>query len=142
MSIEKIVFVGVHFKKGFKALDARTATGRIVDMISCRVHPVVEKVNIFPTEYLPLPAERWDYSEQFEIEDNALYVGLGRTVNDHLKDVCKNHLPVHHPGYVMRKGKAAIRAYVKDVVKQIGFYTCVECNHEQKITCVEHFITD
>jgi hypothetical protein len=78
-----------------------------------------EKTNIFPTEYMPTPAERWTYSDQFVIEKNVLYVALGKISSDHLTDICNNLLSIHHPGYPLRKGRAAIRNYIKKAVEEI-----------------------
>ena len=68
---------------------------------------------------MPMPAERWTYSDQFNIEDNTLYVGLGRTSCEHLKDIAPNLLQIYHPGYPIRKGKAAIKNYINESVEKI-----------------------
>lgn len=138
----KVIFVGVHYKEGMKALDDRTYSGRIIDAIIKEIGDhETEKTNLFPTDYMPSEVERWTYLEQFEADGNALYIALGKTVGKYLQG-CHHKLSVNHPGYAVRKGKAGIKSYICSVSKKITEYIenevvqtkCVRCNTDVTAT--------
>lgn len=115
--VKKIVFVGVHFKEGFKALDSRTRTGKIIDrIISCLPYNVsVEKMNLFSTTYLPDKIGQAYAAMLFPVVDSITYVALGGIVQEHLEG--DNIIPVTHPGYIMRFGNED--EYVHETTKKI-----------------------
>ncbi len=114
----KIIFVGVHYKEGKKALCSSTYTGKIIDQIIQRLGPEYNctKTNLFPCTYLPSKSER-NQINLFYVKKDCLYVGLGAIVRDHLSDIC-NFIPVLHPGGIRYKG-IAIPEYVENTVKEI-----------------------
>lgn len=131
----KIIFVGVHHKKGMKALDSRTYTGRIIDLIIKEIGDhQTEKINLFPTDYMPSEVEMWDYLEDFTTDNNAIHVALGKVVQKYLQ-WCHHKLDVNHPGYVIRKGKAAIKEYVRTVSAKIIKYIEEEVVHTNCVRC-------
>lgn len=120
MKYQKVIFVGVHYKKGFTALDSKSNSGRLIDLVIEKIGDIeTEKTNIFPTEYLPVPTERWDYSDQFNLEEGTLYIGLGKIVREHLRAIGADFLPAYHPGYPLRKGRRFMFKYVKDLAQAI-----------------------
>lgn len=128
----KIIFVGVHHKKGMKALDSRTYTGRIIDLIIKEIGDhQTEKINLFPTDYMPNEVEKWDHLEDFTTDNNAIHIALGKVVQKYLQG-CHHKLDVNHPGYVIRKGKAAIKEYVRTVSAKITKYIEKEVVHTKQ----------
>ena len=120
MAIRKIVFVGIHYKPGLEALDSRTKTGKIIDLIINQVGNIpCEKTNLFPTDYLPICRNcQQRYVSLFEFEEDALYVGLGKRVNCQLEGICNNHVPVYHPAWAIRMGQT--ESYIQSVLEKIG----------------------
>jgi hypothetical protein len=114
----KIIFVGVHYKKGKKALCSSTYTGKIIDKIIEKLGPeyICEKTNLFPCTYLPCKSERKRLN-LFYLKKNCLYVGLGAIVRDHLQDA-NNFISVLHPGGIRYKGITPSE-YVDNTVQEI-----------------------
>ena len=113
------MFVGIHNKPGYEALDSRTKSGKVIDKIIARVSAECEKKNLYPVDYMPTGKEKEQLIGDFEFEDDALYIGLG----DH---VCKaigflvqpNLISIYHPGYVMRRG--IVDEYVSGISEKIN----------------------
>ncbi len=114
----KIIFVGVHYKEGKKALCPSTYSGKIIDKIIEKLGPEYhcEKTNLFPCTYLPCKDER-NGLNLFYVKKDCLYVGLGAIVRDYLNDI-PNFLSVLHPGGIRYKG-ITISQYVDNTVQEI-----------------------
>jgi hypothetical protein len=116
----KIVFVGLHNKPGLPPLCSTTKTGKIIDIICSHFNGVeFEKKNIFPVEYLPGFYEREKLIDQFEIEENTFYIGLGKITADSLDGLTSNSNSFYHPSYVLRKGNKYKKEYIWNVVNFI-----------------------
>jgi len=112
-----IVFVGIHYKTGFQALDSQTKSGQIIDRISSRFDCRIIKTNIFPTDHLPPESEQKKYAKQFRMDQDKIYIALGKTVQKYISGM--NVIYTHHPGYAIRKGTEGINEFVANVSKGI-----------------------
>ena len=116
--MKRVIFVGIHNKPGLPPLCSSTRTGKVIDQIAMNVSPECQRANLFPVNYLPHDLEeRERFIDQFEIDENAVYVGLGKIVCDALHRMDVPLLAVHHPGHILRIGK--VQEYVTHVVDRI-----------------------
>lgn len=120
--MKRVIFVGIHNKPGLPPLCSTTRTGKVIDrVISKLIVKNCERKNIFPVEYMPKRQEAIELTRQFEIDPDALYVGLGKVVCNQLWLLnIKNLVPVHHPSYMMRQGAKALDRYVVDLALHIN----------------------
>ena len=70
----KIIFVGIHNKKGFEPLDSRTKTGNIIDRIieRCDKGFEFEKTNLFDRDEMPKGIEASLLIHQFKENINPV----------------------------------------------------------------------
>ena len=117
-----IYFVGVHYKKGYTALDSRTISGKIIDRIIEGVgKDRCEKMNLYPTEYLPSVDFQKEYIQKFinSIDNNSLYILLGKEVwivREHIH----NSFLFYHPSYYNRNGTKKVNDFVCEAIKIIN----------------------
>jgi hypothetical protein len=115
-----IYFVGIHNKPGMTALDSRTYTGKIIDMIIAKVGEGV-KTNLAETEEMP---ERphlhaLDWNTEYSTRPGDTVVLLGKFVQKHfIRRSGVNHLCVDHPSAF--RVRADVSGYVERVVKHIN----------------------
>ena len=124
----KFVFVGIHHKNNLPALCSSTKTGEIIDTIISHFNEDFqwEKVNLFPTNYLPMELEeREKLIDLFPIVEDYFYLGFGVTVKDTLERLTKNSKSFYHPGFAIRKGNVFKEKYIKGVVDEIERIMCV-----------------
>lgn len=113
-----VYFIGLHNKPNMMALDSRTKTGKIIDMIISKVELPYKKLNLFPVDFMPKDITEINrYVDDFyrESDGNGFYVLLGKQVQKYLQDGLPNSISVNHPGYYIRKGNDAINNFIVDV---------------------------
>lgn len=87
----KIIFIGVHNKKGLKPLDSSTQSGKKIDSV-IKNFPGVKtlKTNLFDVDYMPRPVEaehlKYEFFDRVPILSDDIIVCLGSKVWEHLKD--------------------------------------------------------
>lgn len=103
----KIVFVGIHNKPGFNPLDSKTKTGKIIDSSIALINYPVEKLNLFPVDYLPTEKTEInrmiiDFKKQVNVDN--IYVLLGKKVQKYLDGISPNLIFINHPSWYIRNG--------------------------------------
>lgn len=118
--IEQVIFVGIHYKIGFKALDSSTQSGKIIDLVIERIELPCEKTNLFPTPHMPGFHEGFDLRDKFleSVDLHALYVLLGADVRKYLEYQVPHFLVWEHPGYALRCG--VVQTYILALADRIN----------------------
>ncbi|MTB53003.1 hypothetical protein [Lewinella sp. W8] len=123
-----VVFTGVHFKPGKKALDSSTLSGSVVDDIIKLLPPGWEfkKVNLYQCEYLPSgeeaeEQERWFFNqvERFYEKTGGLivYAFCGRMVEQRLKKWLVPGTYVPHPASIVyQKSRLDFISHCADII--------------------------
>lgn len=114
-----IYFVGIHNKPGMAALDSRTYTGKIIDMIIAEVGEGV-KTNFADLDYPPpcpyIHSMRWH--EKHQVAPGDTIVLLGKYVQEHFAYTADAHyLCVDHPSAF--RVRADVAGYVERVAASI-----------------------
>lgn len=122
----KVTFLGVHYKRGFQALDSRTLSGRRIDSLAALINSEnINKSNLFNSFFLP-EGEFKDYLikeflERKEVSDEGIIVLLGKHVQ---KDFPSSHyekaiiVEAYHPAYP--KGHESTDQYIKELSTRIN----------------------
>ncbi len=98
----RIIFVGVHFKEGFNALDSRTKSGKLIDRIIEKLDVKCLKTNIFSGCELPEKQLRKNHLINWkiinELNEKDVIIGLGTTVHEVFKDI--KIIKLKHPSCI------------------------------------------
>lgn len=124
--MRKVIFVGIHNKKGKKPLDSSTKTGKLVDAIIAQIAGVtVIKSNLF-VDHIPIrghwPREvvEWKKRTGYGLFPGDIVLALGADVSKVLKMSSVCHIPLRHPASVWSNENQ--RLYVDDAIKKIIEY--------------------
>lgn len=126
----KIVFVGVHYKPGFDALDSRTKSGKMIDRVIAGLQTEVGlfeaqfiKSNLFDLEYFPRNqtvelntqwVEHWKLRVNYSPQD--IVITLGQTVNEIFRKARVKSVKIGHPSAVwshLKQEEYIINACIK-----------------------------
>lgn len=119
----KILFIGIHYRQEFNALDSRTKTGQVVDRIISLLPKEFEykKCNLYPTYDLPIGEVKKEYIDLFyqhyDYDTYPVWVLLGKEVQKALNEggVC-----INHPGS-LRFGKSEFHYVTESASEIIAF---------------------
>ena len=98
----RIIFVGLHNKKGMKPLDSSTKSGKLIDRIEIELPINVERTNLFDVDYLPYhKEERQELSKEWfwthlPCPDDVVVL-LGGIVHKSFSHNVENLIKVAHP---------------------------------------------
>lgn len=113
-----VYFVGMHFKKGFLALDSRTWTGKVVDRIQEGIDRYIIKTNLADVEFLPDQPEEYAkgwHDRNPGLRRNDVVVLLGRWVQKHFIRVPgPKYVEASHPSaFSVRKDP---ESYISEII--------------------------
>jgi hypothetical protein len=115
-----IYFVGIHNKPGMTALDSRTYTGKIIDMIIAKVGKGV-KTNLADTDSMPKwqTLNVWAWHDRHSLVPGDTVVLLGKFTQKHFdRKPGIIHIEVDHPSAF--RVRADVAGYVERVAEQIN----------------------
>lgn len=115
--MQRIIFVGVHYKPSMDALDSRTKSGKMIDRVIAGLQTEVGlfeaefiKSNVFTTEYFPKNrtteldnqwVEQWKERMKYRADD--IVITLGHTVNEIFRKAKVPSIKIGHPSGVWSK---------------------------------------
>lgn len=94
MSVQRVIFVGLHNKPGMKPLDSRTKSGKLIDRIIEQLRHKgmnILRTNLFDVDEVPAVSEMdklaFDWIERVELYKEDIIVLLGQMVHDNFPKI-------------------------------------------------------